>query len=124
MFRLIRDQLRQPDVAFVSFKTWPDGIPKTPISSLAPDLAVEVLSESNTLWEMERKRREFFGSGTRLVWVVDPEARTVDVFTDPETSTRVLPDQLLKGGDVLPCFEVRAGEFFVDLDITGPTPAQ
>jgi Uma2 family endonuclease len=124
MFRLVRDQLREPDVAFVSFATWPNGIPRTPISDLAPDLAVEVLSESNTPREMERKRRELFASGTKLVWVVDPEARVVDVYTAVENPTRLLPNQMLDGGSVLPGFAVRVGDFFTDLDMAGLAAAK
>lgn len=123
MFRLVRDQLREPDVAFVSFATWPDGVPQTPISALAPDLAVEVLSESNTPREMERKRREFFASGTKLAWVVDPELRVIDVYTAPENPVRLSSEQTLDGGQVLPGFAVPIADIFADLDVKGPAVA-
>ena len=48
------------------------------IPTLSPDLAVEVLSESNTTQEIDQKLLEYFQSGTRLVWVIDPETRTVE----------------------------------------------
>ncbi len=48
--------------------------PRSRFPTLAPDLVVEVLSESNTRAEMERKRGEYFAAGVRLVWEVDPES--------------------------------------------------
>jgi len=79
-----------PDVAFASWDRFPDRkIPKAPIPSLAPDLVIEVLSESNTKAEMERKRGEYFSSGVRLVWEFDPESRTVTVYT-PDGRAQVL----------------------------------
>ena len=54
--------------------------PKEPIPDLAPDLAVEVLSEGNTKAEMTRKVREYFDAGVILVWLIDPRKRTAQVF--------------------------------------------
>ena len=51
---------------------------------MAPDLAIEVLSESNTPAEMERKLKEYFAAGMQLVWYFDPRARTVTVYTAPD----------------------------------------
>jgi Uma2 family endonuclease len=50
------------------------------IPDLAPDLAVEVLSEGNTKAEMVRKVREYFEAGVRLVWLTDPKKRTAREF--------------------------------------------
>ncbi len=61
MVRLFPGLVRGPDVAFASWDRFPDRrIPEEPIPSLVPDLVVEVLSESNTPKEMERKRGEYF----------------------------------------------------------------
>ena len=70
------NQLRIPDVAFVSWDRFPDGeIPADPAPEIVPDLAVEVLSRSNSAGEMSRKVKEYFSAGVRLVWYVDPVAR-------------------------------------------------
>ena len=78
----------------------------------APDLAVEILSESNTPAEMERKLREYFAAGTRLVWYADPVARSVTVYTSPEGSTVLREDDTLHGNDVLPGFRLPIREWF------------
>ncbi|MGO9467798.1 MAG: Uma2 family endonuclease [Isosphaeraceae bacterium] len=120
MFRLFGGLVRIPDVAFTAWERLPDRkVPKTPIPSLAPDLAVEILSESNTGAEMERKRGEYFASGVRLIWEVDPEARTVAVYT-PDGLVEILgASQQLDGRDVLPGFTLDLGKFFAELDRLG-----
>ncbi len=113
MMRILRRLVRIPDVAFVSAARLPNGgMPAKAIPELVPDLAVEVLSESNTRNEMAIKLAEYFEAGTRLVWYVDPVSRCVDVYTSAGTPSRLGEKDLLTGGDVLPGFEVRVAEIF------------
>jgi Uma2 family endonuclease len=109
--------IRMPDVAFVSNARLPaPGSPRRPVPQLAPDLAVEVLSEGNTAAEMERKRSEYFGAGVRLVWIVDPVTRTIDVYTGIAELVTVREGQTLDGGTVLPGFGLVVTELFSELD--------
>jgi Uma2 family endonuclease len=118
--RLFPGLIRIPDVAFASWDRFPDRrIPKEPIPSLAPDLVIEVLSESNTLTEMERKRGEYFAAGVQLIWEVDPDTRTVVVYTPDGTVNRLNISQSLDGGVVLPGFVLEIGELFSELDRHG-----
>ncbi len=120
MMRLFPGLVRVPDVAFASWGRIPGrGVPTDPVAAFAPDLAVEVLSPSNTQQEMARKRREYFAAGVRLVWEVDPRARTVAIFDDPERSTVLDASMALDGGDVLPGFALPLGELFGELDRRG-----
>jgi Uma2 family endonuclease len=113
MIRLLPHQVRIPDVAFYGWAQFPNReIPSEPIADVHPDLAVEVLSKSNTKKEMERKLREYFEAGTQLVWVVDPKARTVRVCTNPRKSKLITEDQTLDGGDVLPGFRLPLRKLF------------
>lgn len=117
MVRLAPGLVRIPDVAFVSWARLPGRrVPREPIPDLVPDLAVEVLSESNTADEMARKRREYFAAGVRLVWQVAPLARTVEVYTAPEQVTVLHEEDMLEGGAVLPGFALPLREFFAELD--------
>ena len=111
--RLFSGLVRMPDVAFVSWDRLPDRKwPKAPIPHLAPDLAVEVLSKSNTKAEMARKLGEYFQAGVRLVWMVDPKTRTVRVHTAVDRSILLEVGQTLDGGDVLPGFLLPLDELF------------
>jgi Uma2 family endonuclease len=122
--RLMPGLVRIPDIAFTSWDRFPGGeIPKDPIPDLAPDLAVEVLSASNTKREMERKLREYFEAGVRLVWYADPAALVVDVHTPDGRSVRLGEDGTLDGGDVLPGFVLPLREWFDEADRRGPRGA-
>jgi len=124
MIRLASGQIRIPDVSFLSWESMPNRrIPREPIADLAPDLAVDVLSPSNTPQEMANKIREFFESGVRLVWIVEPRARTVAVYTRADRCVTLTADQTLDGGDVLPGFTLPLQELFAELDEEGPPPA-
>jgi len=105
--------VRIPDVSFFSLEHLPGGeIPEEPIPLLVPDLAVEVISRSNTPKEMGEKLQEYFEKGVRLVWYVRPRSRVVDVYTAPDHFTRLTASMRLDGGDVLPGFSVQVGELF------------
>ena len=117
-YRLMPDLVRIPDVAFISWDRLP-GRRRPLVPPVAPDLAVEVLSEGNTESEMERKRRDYFGAGVRLVWIADPVARTVRVFTGPDAETTLTRADTLDGGDVLPGFTLSLAVWFGDLDRHG-----
>jgi Uma2 family endonuclease len=112
--RILSGVVRAADVAFIRWERLPGGeLPeKTPVPDLVPDLAVEVLSRGNTPGEMERKLREHFEAGVRLVWLIDPKTRTARVHTAVEQSVFVDQDGTLFGDDVLPGFEVSLKELF------------
>ena len=97
---------RVPDISFVGW----DCVP-----NLAPDLAVEVLSEGNTREEMERKLKEYFLSEVRLVWYIDPRTRSVRVYTSPDDVTELGAKDTLDGGEVLPGFSVPVAQLFDQL---------
>jgi Uma2 family endonuclease len=115
MMRLFPGLVRIPDVAFASWKKFPErrGARK-PLPDLVPDLAVEVLSEGNTPKEMSRKLDDYFEAGVRLVWFVDPRKRAVEVFTGRKSSKLLCERETLDGGKVLPGFAVPLEELFSD----------
>jgi Uma2 family endonuclease len=107
MMRIAPGLVRIPDLAFISWGRLPGReSPREPIPDLAPELAVEVLSEGNTKSEMDRKVREYFEAGVVLVWLIDPKKRIARVYSTPRKSILVRADQTLDGGDVLPGFVV------------------
>jgi len=119
--RLFPGLVRIPDVAFASWDRFAEGrIPLDPIPDLVPDLVVEVVSEGNTVAEMDRKRREYFRAGVRLVWMIEPKDRTAAVFTSPEQSARLDEAQTLDGGAVLPGFALPLRDLFAELDREAP----
>ena len=93
--RILPDQIRVPDLSFVSRDQFPSGeLPDVPVPVIAPDLAVEVLSPSNTKGEMQRKLVDYFTAGVRLVWYVDPREKTVRAYTAPDQCTTLGEDDV------------------------------
>jgi Uma2 family endonuclease len=120
MMRLMAGLIRIPDVAFISWDRLPNRrVPTAPLPDVAPNLAVEVLSASNTPGEMARKRQEYFSAGVQMAWQVDPRMRTVEVFTTPDQSTVLHETQILEGGTILPGFTLPLQELFAELDQQG-----
>ncbi|HZV06738.1 MAG TPA: Uma2 family endonuclease [Gemmataceae bacterium] len=114
--RLMQGLVRIPDLAFVSWEHLPERrFPDEALPDLTPDLAVEILSEGNTPGEMDRKLRDYFFCGTRLVWYIDPQRRTVRVYTSPDRGVELSERQTLDGGAVLPGFSLPLAQLFARL---------
>lgn len=112
-FRLRKGRMRMPDVSFLRWSRFPNRVmPKVKVLKMAPDLAIEVLSESNTRREMQRKLEEYFAAGTLVVWYIDPKTRTARVFTSVSNVTDVPEDGTLDGGDLLPGFQLPLRDLF------------
>ena len=111
--KLFAGLVRFPDVAFVFWDRLPDRkVPTAPVPELAPDLAVEVLSESNTRAELIRKRGEYFRAGVKLVWLVDPATRTACPITSPDDFQELTDSDVLDGGELLPDLRIPLAELF------------
>src|SRR5207249_2440357 len=96
-----------------SWDRLPGGeLPDEAVPDLAPDLAAEIVSKGNTRKEMERKVGEYFRSGVRLVWLIYPKKRTVEVYTSPRNRRVVTQEEALDGDEVLPGFSLNLTEFF------------
>jgi len=94
------DTVLAPDVAFLAVERLPEKT--SGFAELAPDLAVEIISPSNSPGEIERKVAIYLQSGVRAIWVVYPNERQVVVHT-PDHAPKVFGEgDHLDGGDVLP----------------------
>lgn len=105
------DTVRAPDVGFVAKDRLPDGMPETGFIPLAPDLAVEVVSPSESGADIEEKIQDYLRAGTRLIIYLYPKTRTLTVIT-PTTARRLTETDTLDGGDVLPGFTLPLKSLF------------
>jgi Uma2 family endonuclease len=111
--RLGDDLVRAPDVSFIPWQRWQRATQSADnYLRVYPDLMVEVLSPSNTRGEIDRKLRDFFTSGTRLAWIIDPRTQTARVHTSVDAFLTLDADGTLDGGDVLPGFALTLAELF------------
>ena len=104
------DRVVKPDIAFVSTDRLPENREKgAPIS---PDLAVEVVSPSDKHYDVTEKALAYLRSGTRLVWVVEPVAKTVMVYRSETDFTVLNYEDTLTGEDVVPGFACPVAQLF------------
>lgn len=113
------DLKRRPDLAFVSRERWPRGPQPTADWDVVPDVAVEVISPTNTAKEVFDKIDEYFVAGVRLVWVVYCEQQRIYVYHSPEDVHVLGRDGTLEGEDVIPGFRLPLAKLFEDLDESG-----
>jgi Uma2 family endonuclease len=107
-----------PDVAFISKKRQSALPYNQQYNPVSPDLMVEVLSPSN---KKDKREREALEDKIRvcayariLLWVVDPELRSVKVYTPGQPVRTLEYEDVLNGGDVLPDFELPVKDIFPD----------
>jgi Uma2 family endonuclease len=110
---------RAPDLSF---------IPKERLQSLgfspsarkffpgAPDLAVEILSPSSTLAEIDERLRDFFASGTQIVWIIDPDVERVEVCYSLTKRKLLGVGADLDGEHLLPGFRYPIANLFKEWD--------
>ena len=111
--RLRPGRVRIPDVCFISWARLPDMEQfKGSLLDAIPDLAVEVISKSNTPKEMDIKLRDYFKAGVRLVWFIYPKTETAMVYTSLTARKEVGSDGTLHGGKVLPGFSLPLKKLF------------
>jgi len=104
------DTVRGPDVSYWSAQRLPlDQIPSG-YPDGAPDVAVEVLSPTNRAGKIREKLEEYFARGVRMVWVVDPEDRTLTIYRSPDEGRIFHEKATITGDDVLPGFTCRVAE--------------
>lgn len=105
-----RDTVLAPDVAYIEAPRLPQDV--TGFLALAPDLAVEIVSPSNSPGAVERKIAIYLEAGTRMIWVVYPRQRQVVMHT-PGNAPRVFAESdVLPGDDVLPGLEIPVATLF------------
>ena len=95
------DTVRGPDLSFVSRERL-SNFDDARFFSGSPDLAVEILSPSNRRGAIHAKVADYLAAGTRLVWVVDPERKSITTYRTLLAPRRLESHEALSGEDLLP----------------------
>lgn len=113
--KLKPDTIRVPDVCFITReRAKQSNFLKTPIASLSPNLAVEVISKSNSKREMADKLAEYFATGSEEVWYVYPEQRELYQYTAVDAWKVLKETDTLVSPQLLPEFSLPIASIFVD----------
>ena len=106
------DTVRAPDIAFYSAERLASDVSIPGYAEIVPDLAIEVVSPNDTVTEVNDKARMWVASGVKLLWVVWPRWRTVEIFRPGENVVELSGDAILEGQDILPGFSTPITEIF------------
>lgn len=104
------DRVVKPDIAFVSTERLSDN--KLKGFSVAPDLAVEIVSPSDIHYDVNEKALAYLQAGTRLVWVIEPVLKSVTVYRSEVDYTLLNYEDTLTGEDVVEGFSCAVAELF------------
>ena len=110
------EQMRAADVAFVSDEVLAQVTDPGDWLPFPPDLAVEVVSEHDRAADLRRKIDDYLRYGTRLLWVIYPDQRRIDVYAPGAPVVALDEDGTLDGGEVLPGFQTAVRDLFAVLD--------
>lgn len=114
LFKLSDDLHRRPDVAYVSYVSWPRTrrVPRANAWDVVPEIAVEVVSSTNTFEEVLTKVREYLAAGSKRVWVIAVSEQLVYVYHSPDDIRVITVNDDLRDEELLPGLSVALGELF------------
>jgi Uma2 family endonuclease len=122
-----QSKVRRADVSFIARDRYSlEQLSADGFTAIPPDLAVEVVSPNDLVYELEEKVEEYLRAGVRLVWVVLPDIRAVHVYRADGTTGRFREHDELSGEDVLPGFRCKVVDLFPkqpQVETNGPTKA-
>jgi len=101
---------RKPDVAFVSQERLPEN--RHQASPIPPDLAIEVVSPSDKVYDVQEKALEYLDAGAKMVWVIEPIAKTVTVYRSRSDIKTLTSNDTLTGEEVVEEFQCAVAEIF------------
>ncbi|HZW29789.1 MAG TPA: Uma2 family endonuclease [Isosphaeraceae bacterium] len=114
------DLVRRPDVSFVRHGRLPgDVVPKGWVK-IPPDLAVEVVSPKDRVYDLDEKLADYRKVHIPLVWVINPESRTVTVYRIDGSIRLLFEDDELSGEDIIPGFRCPIREILPPREPTEP----
>ncbi len=111
-FPLKPKSVRKPDVSFVRSGRFPNNRPPRGIIYLVPDLVVEVISPNDTYYDVEDKLNDYLLVKVPLIWVVNPDCRSVHTYLADGTVRRYTAEEELTGEPLFPGFRVRVADLF------------
>jgi len=106
------DTVRAPDIAFIQQSRLPAVRSAPRWVPIIPDLVVEVVSSNDLPAEIGAKVAMWLAAGVRLVWVVSPRARTIELHGPTAPSTTLTETDTLDGAEVIPGFSAPVADIF------------
>ncbi|WP_435005826.1 Uma2 family endonuclease [Tundrisphaera lichenicola] len=106
------NKVRIPDASFTRKERVPAGGPFEGHGKIAPDLVIEVTSPNDTHLTVQAKVNDYLAAGVPLIWVAEPETKTVQVFRRNHTGVLLFVGDVLDGEEILPGFRCEVASLF------------
>ncbi|WP_036480924.1 Uma2 family endonuclease [Myxosarcina sp. GI1] len=113
-YKLPNGANRSPDVSWIERERWNSltSEQKQKFIPLAPDFALELMSPSDYLVNTQAKMSEYLANGVRLSWLINPEAKQVEIYRLEQDVELLNSPQTLSGEDILPDFVLDLSNIF------------
>lgn len=105
------DRIRGADLAFFTHAQLPNGLPRRFIEAV-PTLVVEIASPTDRWQDIRDRIRDYFSIGTQQIWIIEPEAQVVEVYSSPTELRELRVDDTLEGTGPLAGFRLPLKELF------------
>ncbi len=111
-----KDWAPLPDVTYISYERLPKSWKRNEACPALPELVIEIISPDQTMKEFEDKAKDYFAAGVSRVWVVDPEAISIRVFS-PDGSSQIYTDSTPIVDTILPGLELTTIQIFEEAEL-------
>ncbi len=113
-FKLSNDAVRSPDVSWVKIEKWNSLTKeqKRKFAPIDPDFVIELMSPTDDLDELQDKMEEYMNCGVRLGWLINPDAKQVEIYRQSQETEVLNNPQTLSGENIMPGLLVRLEDIF------------
>lgn len=107
-FKLSNGAIRSPNVTWIERSRWDNltELERQGFAPIDPDLVIELMSASDSLRELQAKMQEYINCGVKLGWLINPDAKQVEIYKADGTKEVLDNPEVLSGGDLLPGLKV------------------
>jgi Uma2 family endonuclease len=119
-----RNRMRRPDVSLILADRMTPEMFGQGFTSIRPDLAVEVISPGDRVYDLREKLDDYRDAEIPLIWIIHPPSRRVEVLRRNGPPSELGPDDELTGEDILPDFRCRVADLFAGLPDAPAEPAR
>jgi Uma2 family endonuclease len=105
------NQVRRPDIAFIAAARLTD-VPDEGHVAIRPDLAIEIISPGDEVYDLDEKLADYESAGIPLVWILNPNLKTVRVVHPRQPTIKLNAEDQLSGEEILPGFSVKVLDLF------------
>jgi Uma2 family endonuclease len=107
------DTVFVPDAVFIATRSLPVRTSPEGYLETMPEIVVEVRSKNDSLRGLHRKAEKYLAAGVQIVWILDPQTKTVAVLAKGANSVELREADTLTAGEFIPAFSVRVADLFV-----------